>query len=276
MKNATKLSWVVLGIGVAFVIFGLVTLAQQFFLSSQSGQAVLASPAVEALGAADTASEQPSAPTALEPDAKLASVDTSMAAAPMSKTDAKPDTKAAPKAAAQAAPPAAPVVPTVDVAAALKQYQTTFPIPDHIWIDKIKVDAKIQPVGPGKSVSGSAVEWSSPNNKNVGWHDYSGHLNEGKNIVLNGHNNIYGSVFRKLYTLKAGDEIRIGAGDKVVTYVVEQSMILAERGQPLSVRIQNAQYIQPMNDDRLTLISCWPETNNTHRVVVIARPVKSQ
>jgi sortase (surface protein transpeptidase) len=28
-----------------------------------------------------------------------------------------------------------------------------------------------------------------------------------------------------------------------------------------------------MADDRLTIISCWPENNNTHRVVVIARPV---
>lgn len=148
-----------------------------------------------------------------------------------------------------------------------------YPVPERIWIDKLKVDALIQPVGPGKRVGLNAVEWSAPNNKNVGWHDYSGRLGEGKNIVLNGHNNIYGAVFRKLYTLKPGDEIRLGAGDRQVVYRVEEVKLLRERDQPLEVRIANAQYIQAMNDDRLTLVSCWPESSNTHRVIVIARPV---
>jgi len=148
-----------------------------------------------------------------------------------------------------------------------------YPVPERIWIDKLKVNARIQPVGPGERVGLVAVEWSAPNNKNVGWHDYSGRLGEGKNIVLNGHNNIYGAVFRELYTLKPGDEIRLGAGDRQVTYRVQEVMLLREKGQPLDIRMANAQYIQPMDDDRLTLVSCWPETNNTHRVVVIARPV---
>ncbi len=167
-----------------------------------------------------------------------------------------------------------PVVPTVDVQAAIKQYQASHPVPDQIWIEKINVAARIQPVGPGKSAGKGAVEWTSPKNKNVGWHDYSGRMGEGKNIVLNGHNNIYGAVFRKLYTLKAGDEIRLGAGDLITAYKVEEVLILKERGQPLTVRLKNAEYIQPMNDDRLTIVSCWPENNNTHRVVLVARPVK--
>jgi LPXTG-site transpeptidase (sortase) family protein len=147
------------------------------------------------------------------------------------------------------------------------------PVPTKIWIDTIKVEAEIEPVGPGKRVGRGNVEWSAPNSKNVGWHDYSGKLGEGKNIVLNGHNNVYGSVFKKLYTLKAGDEIRLGAGDQVVTYKVEEVLILKERGQPMSVRVQNARFIQPMNESRLTIVSCWPETSNSHRVIVIAKPV---
>ncbi len=149
-----------------------------------------------------------------------------------------------------------------------------YPVPERIWIDKLKIAARVQPVGPGKRVGLLAVEWSAPNNRNVGWHDYSGRLGQGKNIVLNGHNNIHGAVFRKLYTLKPGDEIRLGAGDRQVTYRVEEVKILREKGQPLEVRTANAQYIQAMDDDRLTLVSCWPETNNTHRVIVIARPVE--
>jgi sortase A len=149
-----------------------------------------------------------------------------------------------------------------------------FRVPDRIWIDKLSVDAVIQPVGPGRNVGKKGVEWGAPNNKNVGWHDYSGRLGEGKNIVLNGHNNIYGAVFRKLYTLSAGDEMRLGAGDQVVTYRVETVTKVLERGQPLSVRLRNAQAIQPALDDRLTIVSCWPETSNTHRIIVIARPVR--
>lgn len=166
-----------------------------------------------------------------------------------------------------------PLVPTVDVASATEQYLKTYPIPERIWIEKLKINAKIQPVGPGNRIGLLAVEWSAPNNRNVGWHDYSGRLGEKKNIVLNGHNNIYGAVFRKLYTLQPGDEIRLGAGDRVVSYRVEQVLRLRERDQPLSVRMENAHYIQPMDDDRLTLVSCWPEWSNTHRVIVIARPV---
>lgn len=166
-----------------------------------------------------------------------------------------------------AASPAQSVSPPGQVAAA------THPIPERIWIDKLKINAAIQPVGPGRRVAANAVEWTAPNNPNVGWHDYSGRLGEGKNIVLNGHNNIYGGVFRKLYTLQPGDEIRLGAGDRQVVYRVEEVKILRERNQPLEVRIANAWYIRPMNDDRLTLVSCWPEWSNTHRVIVIARPL---
>ncbi len=147
-------------------------------------------------------------------------------------------------------------------------------MPERVWIDKLKIDAAIEAVGPGKKVGKKGVEWAAPNNKNVGWHDYSGKLGEGKNIVLNGHNNIFGGVFRKLYTLEKGDEIRLGTGDKVVTYKVEQVIKVLERGQPISVRIKNAEFIQPMKDDRLTLVSCWPETSNSHRIIVIARPVQ--
>ncbi len=155
----------------------------------------------------------------------------------------------------------------------VSQSATDLPIPERLWIDKLKVDAVIEAVGPGKKVGKKGVEWAAPNNKNVGWHDYSGRLGEGKNIVLNGHNNIFGGVFRKLYTLEKGDEIRVGTGDKVVTYKVEEVIKVLERGQPLSVRIKNAEYIQPMKDDRLTLVSCWPETSNSHRIIVIARPL---
>ena len=150
-------------------------------------------------------------------------------------------------------------------------------IPERIVIQTIGVDAKIVTVGPTKLNDGGKVslQWNAPNNSSVGWHNYSGHLGEGRNIVLNGHNNIYGSVFRKLYTLKAGDKIQLSAGALTVTYQVDEVLILQEKGVPLAARLRNARYIQPLQDDRLTVVSCWPETSNTHRVIVIARPVSA-
>ena len=146
-------------------------------------------------------------------------------------------------------------------------------IPDKIVIPVLQVSAKIQAVGPGKRVGSAGVEWGAPANKNVGWHDYSGKLGETKNIVLNGHNNIYGSVFRKLYTLQPGDQIELSAQGVARIYEVTQVHKLLEKGQPYEVRLQNAQYILPKNDDILTVVSCWPETNNTHRIVVVAKPM---
>ncbi len=146
-------------------------------------------------------------------------------------------------------------------------------IPDGISIPAIKVNAKIQSVGPGRRVGAAGVEWSAPPNKNVGWHDYSGKLGESKNIVLNGHNNIFGSVFKKLYTLVPGDQIVLTAQGQSRIYEVQEVHKLLEKGQPYEVRVKNAEYILPKNEDILTVISCWPENNNTHRIVVVAKPV---
>jgi len=55
---------------------------------------------------------------------------------------------------------------------------------------------------------------------------------------------------------------------------VAQTMTLAEQGQPLDVRRENARWILPTSDERVTLITCWPYSANTHRLVVIAQPVE--
>jgi sortase A len=92
------------------------------------------------------------------------------------------------------------------------------------------------------------------------------------NTVLDGHHNVKGEVFRDLWTLQAGDEITLYAGAQARPYRVRQVLILPEKGQPLEVRLANARYIQPSEDERLTLVTCWPYENNTHRTVVVALP----
>jgi sortase A len=42
--------------------------------------------------------------------------------------------------------------------------------------------------------------------------------------------------------------------------------------EPEAVRLENAKWIGPFNEERLTLITCWPFNSNTHRLIVIAKP----
>ena len=73
--------------------------------------------------------------------------------------------------------------------------------------------------------------------------------------------------------LKAGDLIQVRAGRREITYRITERKLLVEKDQSIEVRTQNAQYIVPGGDDRLTLVTCWPPDNNSHRIIIIARPV---
>jgi sortase A len=53
---------------------------------------------------------------------------------------------------------------------------------------------------------------------------------------------------------------------------VESRFVVRDKGEPEEKRLENARWIGPFPDERLTLVTCWPYTNNTHRVIVIAKP----
>jgi sortase A len=96
---------------------------------------------------------------------------------------------------------------------------------------------------------------------------------EGGNIVLNGHNNWKGEVFRYLEFLKVGDLIQVWTLDgKEHRYRVSQTMKLKEAGATMEQRIQNGRVMLPTDHEQLTLITCWPYTTYTHRLVIIALP----
>lgn len=149
----------------------------------------------------------------------------------------------------------------------------TGPPPDRLFIYRLNRELPVEPVGmiASKEVPG-AFEWGVPDHRAAGWLNTSAAFGVPGNTVLDGHHNIKGEAFRDLWTLEAGDEISLYAGAQEKKYVVKEVMILPERGQPTEVRLANARYIQPTNDERLTMITCWPYTSNTHRVVVIAFP----
>jgi LPXTG-site transpeptidase (sortase) family protein len=113
-------------------------------------------------------------------------------------------------------------------------------------------------------------QWEAPWSYRPGWQLDSAGLGVTGNTVLYGHHNVAGKVFERVHELKPGQVILMKSGDTLFTYRVVLSMLLEERGQPVDVRLDNARWILPSYDERITLITCWPESGNTHRVVVVA------
>lgn len=147
--------------------------------------------------------------------------------------------------------------------------------PTRIVAPAIGLEARVVPMGwemvgrQGTFLS----EWIVPENA-AGWHKNSALPGNGGNVVLSGHHNIAGKVFRHVVDLMPGDEITLYAGGRAYTYVVTEKYILKEAGMPLAVRQKNARWIMPTADERLTLVTCWPYEwpGNSHRVIVVARP----
>jgi LPXTG-site transpeptidase (sortase) family protein len=148
-------------------------------------------------------------------------------------------------------------------------------IPDRLVIPAIRLDAPvISATLKDIAYQGKPYQqWVAPDSFAVGLLTTSAPLGVAGNTVLIGHHNVYGEVFGHLVDLKVGDLIRVYSGDKEFTYVIALKMILPERFEPLEVRLKNAEWIAPSQDERLTLVTCWPYDSNTHRLIIVATPV---
>lgn len=149
--------------------------------------------------------------------------------------------------------------------------------PNRIVIPKIGLDAPIVDVGWAVVERGEQryTEWETADNA-AGRHVNSARPGEAGNVVLSGHHNTKGEVFRAISELKlaAGDAIYLYNGDgQRFTYIVDEvtDPPLLEVGASEEQRIANARYILPTNDARVTLVTCWPYWTNTHRVVVVGK-----
>ncbi len=145
--------------------------------------------------------------------------------------------------------------------------------PTRVVIKSVGIDTPVTPIG-WSVVEQNGREYSVWDVADyvAGWHETSAPPGQPGNTVLSGHHNIKGEVFRYLVDVQEGDEVDLYVGDAVYQYYVEQKLIVKEKGEPLEVRRQNAQWIASTNDVRVTLVTCWPYTNNTHRVIVVAKP----
>ena len=119
-----------------------------------------------------------------------------------------------------------------------------------IQIPAIKVDA---PVVQGDSweqlKKGVAQQIGTPNPGETG------------NLVLSGHNDVYGEVFRYLDQLKPGDEVTLFTSRRKYTYIIAGTQMV----EPTAVEV-----MAQTRDARITLISCHPYLVDDHRIVVSA------
>jgi LPXTG-site transpeptidase (sortase) family protein len=147
--------------------------------------------------------------------------------------------------------------------------------PRWITIESIGLEAPIIQTGTQKYwIEGKQYDqWQAPNEFAAGWHETTARLGETGNTVLNGHHNIYGMVFGKLLDMTEGELITIRGDKREFYYMVTNKMILPEKSVGLSQRLENARWILESEDERLTLVTCWPFESNTHRLIVVARPV---
>lgn len=97
--------------------------------------------------------------------------------------------------------------------------------------------------------------------KGVAQHIGSANPGEKGNMVLSGHNDVFGEVFRYLDLLKPGDQIIIFTFDRSFTYIVTGWTLV----EPDQVEVMN-----PTPDETVTLISCYPYLIDKQRIIVKA------
>lgn len=145
-----------------------------------------------------------------------------------------------------------------------------------VIIPSIKLDAKVVEVGWEQSGEGdqSGLVWQVAKYA-VGQHRGSANPGEGGNIVLAGHVGGYGQVFRDLFYVHPGEEVRLFVGDQEFRYTIKERLVLDEEGAPPEQRAANAQLIGSTDSETVTLVTCWPGNGPNkfkQRVVVRAVP----
>jgi len=152
-------------------------------------------------------------------------------------------------------------------------YPPAHSAPARIVAEAIGLDSPVVEAGwHQETIDGQTVSVWDVVEYAAGWHKNSVLPGGEGNVVLSGHHNILGEAFRYIVDLEPGDEVTLYADDRPYDYVIEDKFILKDKGEPPEVREANARWIGPFDDQRLTLVTCWPYNNNTHRVVVVAKP----
>lgn len=133
--------------------------------------------------------------------------------------------------------------------------------PNRIVIGSIDLDAPVVEVGVivenGKPVWDTAAFA-------VGYHRGTALPGTRGNTVLAGHISSpvskKGDIFKRLPEVRIGDRVEIHAGDRRVSYQIKEIRVVA----PTEVQVMN-----PTEEATVTLITCYPDREYSHRLVVI-------
>lgn len=181
----------------------------------------------------------------------------------------------------------APVASAVPIA-------TTMPAsaPVHLAIPDLKIDVPVVEMGwrVVQTANGPRSDWVIPKNE-AGHHINSAELGEEGNVVISGHNNIYGQVFKPIsfawdndasikvdnFTdrseLLNGKSVELfDAAGQEFKYTITAFYRLKDTGVSIEQRIANGRFMEPTDQTQVTIITCWPPTSNTHRLVIVAVP----
>ena len=170
--------------------------------------------------------------------------------------------------------PSATLLPTAT--ATTTPTATTVPLPPiRLRIESIGLNSRVEPLNAQliqQSDTSATWIWPDPG-YTVGHYAVSGRPSENKNIVLTGHNNWKGQVFRNLPSLKVDDTIILSTADDDFYYAVVETVIIPYRSDPVKGEAELWKYLGVQAGERLTLTSCYPFYTNADRIVVIAEPI---
>lgn len=146
--------------------------------------------------------------------------------------------------------------------------------PVRLEIPTVGIDTPVVEVASQIVVIGSrqVLRWDVADYA-AGHHAGSANPGAGGNVVLAGHSDWRGAVFGNLATAAVGDSVVITSADqRIHRYVVTEIHFRKEAGMPLDERLATGQFIEPTEDERVTLVSCWPPLVDDHRLIVVAKP----
>ena len=144
-----------------------------------------------------------------------------------------------------------------------------------IRIPALGIDAPVVPVyWHLEERQGQAVGiWDTVDGA-AGHHLSSAPLGGEGNCVISGHSrSMDGGVFSGLWELTQGEAVVLaGLDGSEHVYLVREVHKVREVGADLQERYRHAAWMDPTDEPRLTLITCWPDWAYTHRIVVVASP----
>ena len=153
-------------------------------------------------------------------------------------------------------------------------HQPTDRDPTRLTIPVLDLDTPVVTVGIDTISDGNGGQMSvwQVADYAAGFHQGTARVGHVGNTVMAGHNNIRGKVFENLHKLKPGDEVFVWVDDWPFRYLVSASYRLPVKDAPEDILIDNLRWILPTQDQRLTLVTCWPPWGNSHRTIVVAYP----